>query len=87
MALSASPSTLEARIPPMGPYKEQLINLEAQSGDTTGLVTISGLSSVSQVIVTGLILTAPPSYDGNNVTLSFVDPGRTIHGQLIAQGY
>jgi hypothetical protein len=71
----------------MGPYRELLVNLVAHSGDTSGTITIAELSSISQIIITGLTLTAAPSFDGNEISLSFVDPGRTVHGQLIAQGY
>lgn len=56
------------------------------NGDTTGTITCDALSSVGQVIVSGLSLTAAPTFSGNVITLAFADPLATHHGQIIALG-
>lgn len=86
MALVQSDSSLEPRSFSIGPVKQQIINLSVASGDTSGVVTAAALSSVGQVIVTGLNLTAAPVLSGNSITLAFADPLATQHCQLIALG-
>jgi hypothetical protein len=86
MALAQSNSTLEPRSFSIGPIKQQIINISVANGDVSGTVTADALSSVGQVIVTGLDLTAAPTYSGNVITLAFADPLATRHCQLIALG-
>lgn len=86
MALAQSNSALEPRSFSIGPIKQQIINISVASGDVSGTVTADALSSVGQVIVTGLNLTAAPTMSGNVITLAFADPLATQHCQLIALG-
>lgn len=86
MALAQSNSSLEPRSFSIGPIKMQIINLTAQSADVAGTVTADALSSVGQVIVAGLELTADPSISGNVVTLAFVDPAAARSAQIICLG-
>lgn len=86
MALAQSNSALEPRSFSIGPIKQQIINISVASGDVSGVVTADALSSVGQVIVSGLKLTAAPVLSGNTITLAFADPLATQHCQLIALG-
>jgi hypothetical protein len=84
MALVAANSTLEPRSFSIGPI--QILNLTAQNGDTSGTITADALSSVGQVIVAGLDLTAAATMSGNAVTLAFADPLAARSAQIICLG-
>jgi len=86
MALSASNSSLEPRSFSIGPIKQQILNFSIASGDVAGTITADALSSVGQVIVSGIELTAAPTFAGNVITLAFADPLATRHGQIICLG-
>lgn len=86
MALAQSNSSLEPRSFSIGPIKMQIINLTAQSADVSGTVTADALSSVGQVIVAGLELTADPTFSGNVITLAFADPAAARSAQIICLG-
>jgi hypothetical protein len=86
MALSASVPSGEPRAYSVGPLKAQLLNFSAASADTSGTATCPSLSSIVFCQVSGLTLTAAPTFSGNVITLAFVDPAATVHGQIIAYG-
>ena len=86
MALSASSPTNETRSWSQGPVKVQPLNLSVANGDTSGTVTANQLSSIVFVQVSGLNLTAAPTFSGNVVTLAFADPLATRHGQIVVYG-
>lgn len=58
----------------------------AASADTSGTVTATALSSVTGIIIPGVVLTAAPTFSGNVVTLAFADPAATIAGTLLVIG-
>lgn len=86
MALVATNVTGEPRSFSIGPVKVQLINFSVASADTSGTITADGLSSIDQIIVTGIVQTAAPTFSGNVATLAFVDPAATRYGQAIVIG-
>lgn len=86
MALSQSAPTREPRAFSIGPVKAQMVNLSAASADVAGTLTFDGLSSIDFIVVTGLTLSAAPTFSGNVATLAFADPAATVHGQAIAYG-
>lgn len=92
MAL-ASTSTGTGRSYSIGPVKQQVLNITALSGDTTGTISCLNFSQVELVEVSGgLRLTAAPTINNAvtppTVSLAFVDPSTggyfgtlTIHGK------
>lgn len=86
MALSASSLSAEPRAFSVGPLCQQLITFTVANGDTTGTVTCDSLREVVFCQVSGITMTAAPTFSGNVITLAFVDPAATRHGQLIAYG-
>lgn len=86
MALSASNLTGEPRSFSVGPVKLQIITFSVANMDTSGTITVDGLSQVDGAIITGLTMSAAPTFSGNVITLAFSDPGATVHGQCIAVG-
>ena len=86
MALVATNSTLEPRSYSVGPIKIQLMNFSVASADVSGTVTADGLTSIGHVSVSGLVLTAAPTFSGNVVTLAFVDPAATRYGSIKIYG-
>lgn len=86
MALSAASVSAEPRAWSNGPWKQQVLSFSVASGDTSGTATADSLSSVAFVSVTGLSLTADPTFSGNVITLAFANPGATRYGQIIAYG-
>lgn len=91
MALaSTSPGT--GRAYSIGPVKQQVLNITAVSGDTTGTITATNFSQVDLVEVSGgMRLTAAPTFSNAVppvITLAFADPSTagwfgtiTIHGR------
>lgn len=86
MALSGSSPSNESRSYSIGPQKIQQLNISAANGDTSGTLTFDRLSSIDFVIVSGLIMSAAPTFSGNVATLAFADPLATVYGQVIAFG-
>jgi hypothetical protein len=86
MAFTASSPTNEPRSFSIGPLKVQLFNIGAASGDTSGTITASGLSSIDFCLVTGLVQSAAPTFSANVATLAFVDPAATVKGQVLVFG-
>jgi hypothetical protein len=86
MALSAANVSAEPRSFSIGPLKIQILNFSVASADVSGTVTCDALSSVIHAVVTGLDLTAAPTFSGNVITLAFADPAATRHGQVTAFG-
>ena len=86
MAVVVTNSTLEPRSYSVGPIKIQLLNFSVASGDTTAVITADGLTSVGHISVSGLNLTAAPTFSGNQITLAFVDPAATRYGSIKVYG-
>jgi hypothetical protein len=86
MALSTTNLSSEPRSFSIGPVKIQIKTLTAASADVAGTITFDNLSSVEAVQVTGLTLSAAPTFSGNVATLAFVDPAATVHGLVIGIG-
>lgn len=86
MAFAATASTAEPRSFSLGPLKCQIFTFSAASADVAGTITATGLSSISNVIVSGLTQTAAPTFSGNVVTLAFADPAATVYGTAIVFG-
>lgn len=86
MALSAAvPTNLPISFS-NGPWKQQVMNFSVANGDTSGTITVPNLSSIVFAQVSGLVLTAAPTFSSNVVTLAFVDPAATRHGQITVLG-
>lgn len=76
MAFSATMSTFEPRSVSEGPHKKQYFTFTADSGDTSGTVTLDRLATVSHIFLDGgITLTAAATFSGNVATLAFADPG------------
>lgn len=86
MALTSSNPTNESRSYSIGPQKIQQKNFTAASADVSGTITMTNLTSIDFVIVSGLVQTAAPTFAGNVVTLAFADPAATVFGQIVAFG-
>jgi hypothetical protein len=86
MALTATNLSAEPRAWSVGPLKVQLITFSVANGDTSGTITCDKLSSVVFAHVSGITQTAAPTFSTNVITLAFVDPTATRHGQCIAFG-
>ena len=87
MAFAAVNSTSEPRAYSTGPLKKQILTWSCISGDTSGTVTATSLSSVQHIILDGgLILTAAPTFSGNAVTLAFNDPAVSVFGTCVVYG-
>lgn len=75
MAFAATAISAEPRSYSVGPLKEQVFTYTAASGDTSGTVTATALSTIVAIIVDGgLRHSAAPTFSGNVATLAFVDP-------------
>ena len=86
MDLTATNLTAEPRSFSLGPLKMQIKTITAASADVSGTITFDNLSSVSAVSVTGLVLSAAPTFSSNVATLAFVDPAATVYGIAIGFG-
>jgi hypothetical protein len=89
MAFSATMATSAGieRAFSLGPIKIQFFTYSAASADTSGTITVTGMSNVKHVQLDGsLVNSALPTYSGNVVTLAFVDPAATVHGTGFAIG-
>ena len=85
MALAATNAS-EPRAFSIGPLKLQLMNLSAANGDTSGTITADALSSIEHVQVSGLTMTAAPTFAGNVITLAIADPLADAFGQILIFG-
>lgn len=85
MALTATEAT-ETRAWSIGPLCMQVMNFSVASGDTSGTITATSLRTVTHAIVTGVTMTAAPTFSDNVVTLAFVNPAATRYGQVILLG-
>lgn len=70
----------------LGPVKTQVMTWTAASGDTSGTITVKGLTTIFHLQLTGCTQTALPTYSGNVATVAFADPVATVFGQIIALG-
>lgn len=86
MALTQTNSTMDPRSFSIGPVKQQIINFTIVSGDTSATITADNLSSLEQIHIHGMALTAAPTYSGNTVTVAFVDPAATRYGSVLCMG-
>lgn len=88
MAFVATMSTKSPSFAVGGQYKAQIFTWTAASGDTSGTITCTGLSSVDHVIIDGMGkgMSAAPTFSGNVVTVAFADPVATVAGTGIAFG-
>ena len=86
MAFSAAANTNEPRAMSIGPVCVQILDFSVASGDTSGTATADRLNNVLAAVVTGVTMTAAPTFSGNVITLAFVNPAATRYGQIIAIG-
>lgn len=88
MAFAATALTAEPRSFSTGPWKEQLFTYSVASGDTSGTITATGLTTVIHVMIDGVagIATAAPTFSGNVITLAFADPVATRYGSIRVVG-
>lgn len=88
MAFAATLLSSESRSFSIGPLKVQLYTWTAASGDTSGTITASGLSSVKFILIDGFGkgMSAVPTYATNVVTLAFADPAATVAGTAMVFG-
>lgn len=89
MAFASSSVTLRGvRKFSIGPFKIEIVNISAVSGDTSGVITAASLSQVYDCIVTGggFNLSAQPTISGVTATLAFPDPVANIAGKAILIG-
>ena len=85
MALVASEQA-ESRAFSNGPICVQIMKFSVANGDTSGTITATSLKNVTMAVVTGITMTAAPTFAANVVTLAFADPLATVHGQVILYG-
>lgn len=87
MAFSAVVSTSEPRAYSVGPLKKQILTYTAVSGDTTGTITATGMTTIKHIIIDGgLVYTAAPTFSGNVATIAFTDPVANRFGTVICWG-
>lgn len=90
MAFTATMSTAVGIDKPFsqGPSKKQYFTWTCVSGDSTGTITIPGLTNVSYVQLGGgpITFTAAPTFSGNVITLAFTDPAANRFGSGFAVG-
>lgn len=86
MAFAATALSAEPRAFSIGPVKVQLFNCSVASGDVAGTITADRLTTAIHCQISGLNLTAAPTFSGNVVTLAFADPLATRHMQAIVFG-
>lgn len=89
MAFAAVASTSEPRSFGIGgKYKAQIFTWSAVSGDTSGTLTATSLTSVDHIIIDGMGkgMSAAPTFSGNVVTLAFADPVANVFGTAIVFG-
>lgn len=88
MAFVASAITTDGldRAWSLGPIKTQVMTWTAASGDTSGTITVPGLTTVLQIEITGCTQTALPTYSGNVATVAIANPLATVFGQIRALG-
>jgi hypothetical protein len=89
MAFAATMSTAPGLERPfsLGPVKAQTFTYTAVSGDTSGTITVPGMSTVKLIVLDGgLTYSAAPTYSGNAATLAFTDPAANRFGSGIAYG-
>lgn len=70
----------------LGPVKTQVMTWTAGNGDTSGTVTVPGLTTILHLEITGCTQTALPTYSGNVATVAIADPLATVYGQIRAIG-
>lgn len=88
MAFAATALSSEPRSFSIGPLKVQLFTWTAASGDTSGTITATNMSSVRFVLIDGMGkgMSAVPTYATNVVTLAFADPVATVAGTAMVFG-
>lgn len=86
MAFAATVTAFEPRSHSIGPWKVQYFTWTCASGDTSGTITATRLSSARHCELIGLTQTALPTYSGNVVTVAFADPVATVFGQARVLG-
>ncbi len=89
MAFAATMATAQGieRAYSEGPLKKQFFTWTCASGDTSGTITATGLSSVVAVILDGgLDYTAAPTFATNVATLAFTDTVANRFGTGIIYG-
>lgn len=86
MAATVTALTAEPRSFSIGPIKAQLFNVSVISGDTSIAVQATNLTTAEMGILTGFVQSAAPTYSGDTVTFTIVDPVATVHGQCIVLG-
>lgn len=78
-------STPQSRSYSIGPVKQQRATWTCASGDTSGTLVFTALSSVSSVMIPGLQLLTQTITD-NSVAITFTDPAATVIGCAEAHG-
>lgn len=89
MAFVASSQTIRGvRKFSIGPFKIEIVNISAASGDTAGTITAASLSQVYDCIVAGggFKLSAQPTISGVTAVLAYADPVATVTGKAILIG-
>jgi hypothetical protein len=86
MAFTATDSTGEPRAFSIGPLKLQILTYSIASGDTSGTVTADALTTITDIVVPGISMSAAPSISGNVATLTIVDPVATRVGTILVLG-
>jgi hypothetical protein len=85
MAFLAVDLTNEPRAFSIGPIKAEFMTYTCVSGDTSGTVTASSLTSMDSLSVPGLNVSAI-SISGNVATITFADPAANRTGLIICVG-
>lgn len=69
----------------IGPVRQQRLNIQAVSGDTSGTLTFDNLIRVESVLITSLQVKTITYNGDQTVSITFTDPGATVVG--IAEGH
>ena len=88
MAFASTLLSAEPRAFSVGPLKIEIHTYSVASGDTTGTVTATNLSSISAIMIDGVagVATAAPTFSANVATLAFVNPAATRYGTITIYG-
>lgn len=86
MAVTIERVQFEPSVSQIGPLKLQLLSFTAESGDTSAEITCSALITLVHFEISGVTQTSAPQLSGNVATIAFLNPGRTVYGNIRAYG-
>lgn len=75
MAFTQDTANTSVRAYSIGPTKQVIMSGTVATTDTSAVMTVAPLAEARIATLSGVILTAAPTYSGNQVTFAFLAPG------------